>query len=169
MEEKRWKYQASIDEPRYPYLHDCIAEEILRQGSELIMTLPDGFWILADDPRNPYGEIHKTGRAQVVVSLGWPEPVEDVEKAIGLEVFHRHYLRGVGFTTCSYPKTAELIEDVNRGRCKLEFITKYRCYNQGYMVQCCIHTKRKWEKCYISLECRDIRFFWDEVLKDRVW
>ena len=170
MEKKQWKYHAEDGEEWIPYLHDCVAEEIRQNGSELTLVLPDGFWLLDDDPRNPYGEIRKTGPAEVVVSLGYPRPQEDVDDAVTLELFRYHRLfRGVGFTTCTYPKSADLIEKVNRGKWKIEFVSKYQHYSRGYLIDCCVHAGRRMHKCYASVECRGTQFFWDEVLEDRVW
>ena len=168
---RTWAFCAKTGEDVIPYLHDCIATEIRQDGSELSLFFPDGFWLLARDPRNPYGDtLHRTGPSAAVVSMGYPEAEADVENAICAELFHQHCIcRGLEFTTVTYPKVSALIEKVNKGRWSLEFKEKYPCYNRGYVVLCYFRTGKDFRQCYLNLDCRRICFYWNEVLEDRVW
>ena len=68
--DRDWAFCSETGEDFIPYLHDCIATEIRQDGSELSLFFPDGFWILANDPRNPFGDtLHRTGSSMVVVSM----------------------------------------------------------------------------------------------------
>lgn len=167
---ENWKYTAATGEAYTPYLHDCVATKINVDGSEMTLDLPDGFWLLPDDPRNPWDEVHKTGPAQIVVSLGYPMPSNELDDAIFAELFHRRRLcRGVAWTTCTYPAVEKLIEKVNSGKWDLEFVWKYPTYDRGWLVEGYFHTGRKTRKCYLTVDFRQIRFFWNEIRGDRVW
>ena len=112
-----------------------------------------------------------------MVSLGYPEAVNDPNDAISAELFRRHRVcRGVGWTTCTYPSAEKLMEKVSRGKWEMEFVEKYPTYGRGWLIECYFRTIRRnaagWYntyRCYLSVECRQIRFFWNEVLEERVW
>ena len=169
--DRDWAFCSETGEDFIPYLHDCIATEIRQDSSELSLFFPDGFWILANDPRNPFGDtLHRTGSSMVVVSMGYPKAETGVQNAIRAELFHFHHIfRGMGLTTVSFPKIDSLIEKVNQGRWSLEFVEKYPCYNRGYVILCYFRTGKDFRQCYLNMDCRKIRFYWNEVLEDRVW
>lgn len=169
--DRSWAFSAETGESYIPYLHDCIATEIRQNGSELSLFFPDGFWILADDPQNPYGDtLHRTGPSAAVVSMGYPKAEADAENAVSAELFHRYrFCRSAVITTVSLPKTASLIEKVNSGRWSLEFVEKYPCYDRGYVILCYFRTGKDSRQCYLNLECSKICFYWNEVLEHRIW
>ncbi len=169
--DRSWAFSAETGEAYIPYLHDCIATEIRQNGSELSLFFPDGFWLLPDDPKNPYGDtLHRTGPSAAVVSMGYPKAEADAEKAVRAELFHQHcFCRGIGFTTVSFPKINTLIQKINTGRWSLEFVEKYPCYGRGYVVLCYFRTGKDMRQCYLNLDCRKIRFYWNEVSEDRFW
>lgn len=167
--QEKFKYSATADEEQAPCLHDCIATEIRLEGSELFLEFPDGFWLPVNDSRNPNPDMHKTGPetgpetgpARAVLSLGYPEPATNPNDAIAVELFHSFRLfRGVSFTICRYPNAEKLIEKVNNGKWELEFVRKYP-EPSGCLIDCCFRAKKKHMRCYLHVDCRQIRYFWN--------
>ena len=176
MENKNWNFTSSSDNAYYPVLHDCIAEKMELADGELRLSFPGGFKLLPDDPMNPYDEPHMTGPSELVFSLLYED--EDYDPAvlnqISLEVFHEHYLiphvlypphrmRRPLFTTCVRPSFAKMAEKINSGEWKLWFISKYTLYDIGYLYECVLLTKHRTHRCYFSVECNKVRFYWNEV------
>lgn len=175
MNETVWKFTASSGDAYVPSLHDRTAEKMELEGGELRLFFPGGFVLYPGDPQNPYDEPHDTGPSQVVFSL----PDESVD-SIRLEVFHDHYLhpirlfdrlgvRGPLFVTCVRPGVPELIEKINAGKWQLEFVCGYTNPDLGIMFACTLHTNRTSHNCCFTVDCRRIRYCWNEVLPEKAW
>ena len=179
MDHDTWKYSSSYDDEYFPSLHDARAEKLELEGDELRLFFPDGFKLLPGDPLNPYDDPRQTGPSQVVFSLlHSPDGNSDYDDFIFLELFHDHWFRprrlfrGTDpfFTACSRPKVGKLTEKLNSGSWKLEFVSKFDHYDVGYLYECYIHTKRRLlYRCYLTVDCRKVRFYWNEVSEEPAW
>ena len=178
MDDKTWKYCSSSDDEYVPSLHDAYAEKLELEGDELRLFFPDGFKLIPGDPLNPYDDPRQTGPSKVVFSLRlFPDGKFGYDDVIFLEFFHDHWLRpirlfrkdGPFFITCSRPKVEKLAEKLNSGAWRLEFVSKFTHYDIGYLYECYIHTKRRVYRCYLTVDCRKVRFCWNEVSEEPAW
>ena len=174
---KTWRYNATSKAEYIPSLHDAVATKIELTGGDLILSFPDGFKLLPGDPNNPYDEAHQTKVAQLVFSkLQFLPPEYAPEESVLLEVFHDHYLHPIRlfrskrlFTTCRYPSVAELTKNVNRGKWTLEFVFQLSCFDTASMFECYLHTKRSIRRCYLTVNCKQLCFRWNEVAESPAW
>lgn len=171
MEQNSWKFVSTPEDGVSPSLHDCYVTRMELVGRELCLFIPDGFKLMPEDPLNPYDEPHMTGASQVVYSL-----LGDPENAVTLEVFRSFYLHPIRLfhsaqlcTTVSRFGLKKLMKQINRGKWRLEFVSKYTHYSIGYLYECCVHTKNHMYRCYLTVDCRQTRFCWNEVLKEPAW
>ena len=178
MDHNTWKYRSSSDDGFVPSLHDAIAEKMELEGDELRLFFPDGFVLHPEDPLNPYDDPRQTGPSRVVFSLLFPSYRKfGYDDSISLEVFRDHLLRPIRlfrevnplFTTCSRTKITKLAEKINSGAWRLEFVSKFTHYDIGYLYECYIRTKRRWHRCYLTVDCRRVSFFWNEVSEEPYW
>ena len=56
-----------------------------------------------------------------------------------------------------------MAEKINSGEWKLWFVSKYTLYDIGYLYECALITKHRTHRCYFSVECSKVRFYWNEV------
>ena len=171
MEHSVWKFVSTAEDGVSPSLHDCYVTRMELVGRELCLFIPDGFKLMPDDPLNPYDAPHMTGPSQVIYSLSY-----DPEDAVTLERFHNIYLHPIRLfhsaqlcTTVSRPPLRKLMEQINRGTWRLEFVSKFTHYDVGYLYECYIHTEKKTYRCYFTLDCRQTRFCWNEVEAEPAW
>ena len=105
-----------------------------------------------------------------MVSLGYPKLADEPDNAISAELFDSPtLLKHKDFEICTHPSASKLIDKVNSGKWTLEFVTKYKYYDIGWLIECYFHSARKMRRCYLTVDFRQIRFFWNEVLEDRIW
>ena len=169
-----WAFTASPNDEYPPILHDSVATRMEIEGRELRLFFPEGFRLLPNDPRNPYDTPLPTKAGWMVFTLDF-DPGDGFarDELIRLEVFHDHYLPSIRryrpsdplFTTCAFVNVDKMIGKINSGKWKLEFYDEFKHYI-GYMYGCALYTSRtmrRYCRCYFSVECRAIRYYWNEV------
>ena len=142
-------------------LHDCIAEKVSYTDGVLRFFLPDGFWITPTHKGNDLGKVVKTDSAVVDFRIA---NIDDIV----VRVFTRN--RFTRRTKVEIWEMRDLMESVNSGEYKIEFIYQYRTYFEQ-MWQCAIHSRKKlyYRECQLHLPDTEAVFRWNELRPDHEW
>ena len=64
----------------------------------------------------------------------------------------------------------ELIENINAGKCKLEFLYQYLDYS-ARMVECELHFDKKpyHQECIIKISAPEVSYYWNRLREDCSW
>ena len=160
-----WKY-TELDAYNTISLHDCKANSITMDGSDLIFDFPDGFWIT---PASSYIDRDcpiKTGPAQLCIHGIFEEaPFDaiDIYKTVcvfGKSVFCRRL----------QPDNSTFLKMFQTGKYELEFITEYHAAISS-LYQCWIWKKNSgvYAECQFELAAKSIEYRWNEIRYDREW
>ena len=145
-------------------LHDCIAESSYFENGSLCFEFSDGFWVLPEHPENCFGSTVKTDLAKAEFPL---EKCNGFDVGITVYLFKDSMFKKVIRTELSIE---ELLERINRKKCKLEFLYQY---TDGFerLLHCeLISGKRPYrQECWIKLPSPKVLFHWNNLLKDRTW
>ena len=146
----------------YLSLHDCIAEKAYFADGKLGFLLSDGFWISPDHPESDLSALVRTDAAKVEYTL---EDGEDYD--VTVYVFERTLF---GRTMRVEWPLQTLLEKLNSGTCKLEFIYRYTdgC---SEVMECDLHYDRRpyRKECVLKISAPQVRYFWNRLCKDRTW
>ena len=143
-------------------LHDCIAERAYFENGKLGFEFHDGFWISPNHPESNLSEVVRTDFSKVEYTL---EDGEDNDVAV--YVFKRSLFKKIIGTEWSVQK---LVNQINAGKCKLEFLYQYLDYNDR-MVECELHFDNKpyRKACLMKISAPEVSYFWNHLRKDRIW
>lgn len=141
-------------------LHDCVAERIEYSEGILRFIFPDGFWIMPNHNDNNLGETVRTDSAVVDFRI---KNIDDVT----LDVFSRSIFNKTRADTW---RINELIQYVNNGICKIEFIYQYRSSFEQ-MWKCAIHSNKKpyYRDCQLHIPSTEAVFYWNKLRPECEW
>ena len=160
-----WKY-TELDAYNTISLHDCKANSITMDGSNLIFDFPDGFWIT---PASSYIDRDcpiKTGSAQLCIHGIFEEaPFDAIDiykmvRILGKPVLCRRL----------QPDDSTFLKMFQTGKYELEFITEYHAAISS-LYQCWIWKKNSgvYAECQFELTAKSIEYRWNEIRYDREW
>lgn len=161
------KYIHIDTDNRFLTLHDCIAEKVYLQDGVLVFELNDGFWIGPEHPDNPYNECLRTDKARVEFVL---ENGEEYDAYAWLHVQENPKSRK---KTVRNWEIAQLIKNVNSGKCAFEFWDEY--HNPHVPVERLIggelrgEGKLNFSQCWMRIYATKVNYCWNHVLPDRPW
>lgn len=161
------KYIHIDTDNRFLTLHDCIAEKVYLQDGVLVFEFPDGFWIGPEHPDNPYNECLRTDKARVEFVL---ENGEEYDVFAWLHVQENPKSRK---KTVRNWEIAQLIKNVNSGKCAYEFIEHY--INTQSPTDNVIEGELRGEgklnfsQCWLRIWATKVNYCWNNVLPDRPW
>ena len=141
-------------------LHDCIVDKIEYFDGYLRFYLPDGLWV---NPNHKDSTLDKTVRTNPAVVDFKAEDIDDIT----VTVFIR---KRFGRSRVEYWDMHELMEAVNSGICKLEFVYQYRaCFEQ--LWQCSIRSKKKpyYRDCQLHLPGTEAVYRWNDLIPEWEW
>ena len=141
-------------------LHDCEAEKISVEKDCIRFYLKEGFWIVPNHTENMVEKTVRTDAAMVEFR------VEDVDD-IYIEVFTRGIFRR---TRAEYPEFREIIQSVNNGKCRIEFIYQYRTFFEQ-MWRCALRFNKEphYRECYLHLPKAEATFYWNDLRPECEW
>ena len=147
---------------KYLTLHDCIAERAYFENGKLGFEFDDGFWVLPDHPESALSELVRTDRSKVEYTL---EDGEDYD--VTVYVFKKSFFKKVIRTEWS---VQELVNKINTGKCKLEFLYQYIDYNSR-IVECEIKFDKKpyRQECIMKISAPEVGYYWNNLREDRPW
>lgn len=143
-------------------LHDCIADRAYFEDGKLIFEFDDGFWIGADHPENNLNKMVRTDFAKVEFVLVKGEWCDGY-----VYVFERTFFK----RTVRKEMTLEkLVDDINRGKCKLEFLYQYVDENSR-MIDCMLRFDKRpyFKECWMMLLASEVNYLWNNLCADREW
>ena len=143
-------------------LHDCVAERAYFENGKLGFEFNDGFWIFPDHPESNLPDLVRTDFSKVEYAL---ENGEDCD--VTVYVFKRSF----GKKMVGREWTGrELVDNINSGKCKLEFLYQYvDCTVR--MVECELHFDKKpyCKECIMKISAPQVRYYWNNLREDRRW
>ena len=160
-----WKY-TELNAYNTISLHDCKANSITMDGSNLLLHFPDGFWIT---PASSYIDRDcpiKTGPAQLCIHGIFEEAqfdAVDIYKTVrilGKSVLCRRL----------QPDDSTFLKMFQTGKYELEFIAEYHAAISS-LYQCWIWKKNSgvYAECQFELTVKSIEYRWNEIRYDREW
>ena len=143
-------------------LHDCIAEKAYFQNGILGFEFEDGFWVSPEHPESDSSTFVKTDFSKAEFVLG-----RGSEFDITVYVFQRCIF---GTTVRKEWKIDKLIDKINSGKCKIEFLYNYE--DDGLrIIECYLRFDKRpyFAECQLKLFAPQINYYWNKMLEDRVW
>ena len=147
---------------KYLTLHDCVAGRAYFENGKLGFEFDDGFWVSPDHPESGLSELVRTDRSKVEYTL---EDGEDYD--VTVYVFKKSFFKKVIRTEWS---VQELVNKINTGKCKLEFLYQYIDYNSR-IVECEIKFDKKpyRQECIMKISAPEVGYYWNNLREDRPW
>ena len=143
-------------------LHDCITDRACFEGKELRFEFPDGFWVLPHHPASDIDKVVRTDAAQVTYTL------MDNEYDVTIYVFEKSIF---GQTVRKEWSVAELVDRINSGKCKLEFLYRYNQGDNNAILKCNVRVDKKpyFKDAWIEITYASVEYAWNHLRKDRAW
>lgn len=143
-------------------LHDCIAERAYFENGKLGFEFKDGFWVSPDHLESNLSELVRTDFSKVEYTL-----TDDKDYDVNVYVFKRSFGKK---TIGSEWTLEELVNKINAGKCKLEFLYQYLDYN-AQMVECELIFDKKPHRqgCIIKISAPQVCYYWNNLREDRPW
>lgn len=143
-------------------LHDCVAERAYFENGKLVFEFRDGFWIAPDHPDSNLSEVVRTDFSKVEYTLE-----DGADYDVTVYVFKRSFGKK---TVGSEWTVEELVDKINSGKCKLEFLYQYLDYS-ARMVECDLHFDKKpyHQECIMKISAPETRYYWNNLQADKPW
>lgn len=140
-------------------LHDCVATEARMENGELVFFFPDGIVIGCLHPENPYRKPIMTDAAEVRYHL----VTERTYDAYGYVFAHKTPKKAIRRTY----DVDRLIEDLNRKRCRLEFLYQYLDEDRR-IIKCELWSDKKprWQECELFLHTDRASYLWNRLREE---
>ncbi len=143
-------------------LHDCIAERAYFEDGKLGFEFADGFWVSPDHPESHLTQLVRTDASKVEYIL---QDGKDYD--VTIYVFEMSFSGKIvgNMWTCQ-----ELVDAIRTRKCKLEFLSQYIGYHSR-MVECELisHVEPYRRQCIMRISAPDVRYYWNNLRKDRPW
>ncbi len=143
-------------------LHDCVAERAYFENGKLGFEFNDGFWVCPDHPDSHLSEVVRTDFSKVEYTLTDGEDYD-----VTVYVFKRSFGKKMIGTEWTVQK---LVNEINNGKCKLEFLYQYLDYS-ARMVECELYFDKKPYRygCIMKISAPKVRYYWNNLRADRPW
>ena len=147
---------------QYLTLHDCVAERAYFEDGKLGFAFPDGFWVSPDHPESHLTRLVRTDASKVEYTL---EDGKDYD--VDIVVYKRTYS---GEITGRVWSLRELVDAINAGTCKLEFLYQYLDY-RCRMVECELQLGDAPDRqtCIMRISAPEVCYYWNNLRADRAW
>ncbi len=147
---------------KYLSLHDCVAEQAYFENGKLGFEFNDGFWISPDHPESNLSNLVRTDFSKVEYTLA-----DGRDYNVTVYVFKRSFGKKM---TGSEWTLQELVNKINAGKCKLEFLYQYLDYH-ARMVECVLHFDKKpyHKRCIMKISSPEVSYYWNNLREDRPW
>ena len=156
------KFSHCDTDEKHLTLHDSIAERAYFENGKLGFEFNDGFWISPDHPESNLSRLVRTDFSKVEYTL-----TDGKDYDVTVYVFKRAYGKSIVGSEWTLD---ELIDNINLGKCKLEFLYQYLDYN-ARMVECELHfNKKPYHKgCIIKISAPEVKYFWNNLREECTW
>ena len=147
---------------KYLSLHDCVAEQAYFENGKLGFEFNDGFWISPDHPESNLSNLVRTDFSKVEYTLE-----DGADYDVTVYVFKKNLFK----KTLRVEWTIqELINNINNGKCKLEFLYQYVDDNSR-IVECELKLNKKpyRQECILKISAPEVSYYWNNLRADRPW
>jgi len=153
-----YKYQDTNE--AWVGLHDCSATRAKFKEGMLSFVFPNGIWILDSHEANDTGNTVRSGEAKVRYELLYPE--DDVTVYV-------YKSKSADKTVRKEWKLKKLIQKINDGECRLEFLYQYKCGN-GLIILCVLHSEQKpyFRECELRMLVNGVTYLWNEICPEAI-
>ena len=143
-------------------LHDCITNHVCFQDNVWSFDFPDGFWVLPDHPESRIDKAVRSDPAQVEYTL------MDNEYDVTIYVFEKSLFGQIVRKEWSI---GDLVDKINSGKCKLEFLYRYNQGEHNAVWRCNLRTSKKpyFKDCWIEITYALVQYEWNRLCEDRIW
>lgn len=146
----------------YISLHDCKAERAYFDNGILGFDFSDGFWITPDHPESNLDVLVRTDASKVEYVLERGEEFDVI-----VFVFEKNAFKQTVRKEWSVQK---LVDSINSGKVTIEFLYQY---TDGYtrIAECHLWSRKKpySRECVLKIDTSKARYYWNNILEDRVW
>ena len=142
-------------------LHDCIATGAYLRDGKLGFEFEDGFWVLPEHPESGLESVVRTRASTVEFHLTYGED-SDAQAYVFTDLTSKQSIRTEG-------SIAKLVNDINNGKCKVEFLYQYLAFGSR-IIECEIISGHKpyRRECMLKIDANEVRYLWND-LTDRAW
>lgn len=142
-------------------LHDSYTNKVKFGDGMLHFTFPDGIWILDSHEANEMGKVVKSDAAKVRYDLLYPE--DDVTVYV-------YKNKAADKSIRKEWKLKKLIQKINDGECKLEFLYQYTC-GTGRIILCALHSPEKpyYRECELRMLVKGVTYLWNDLCPEAEW
>ena len=147
---------------KYLTLHDCVAERAYFENGKLGFEFNDGFWISPNHPESNLSAPVRTDFSKAEYTL---KDGKDYDVTVYI------FTRSFGKKTVGSEWTVdELVDKINSGKCKLEFLYQYLDYD-ARMVECELHFDEEpyHQGCIMKISAPKVNYYWNNLREDRQW
>ena len=143
-------------------LHDCVTEQAYLTDGKLGFTFAEGFWVSPDHPESNLDRLVRTDFAKVEYALTDGEAYD-----VTVYVFKHSFS---GEITGREWSLAELIDAINAGTHKLEFLYQYLEYSSR-IVECELISAQEpyRQTCMLKISAPKVRYYWSNLRADCPW
>ena len=147
---------------RYLSLHDCIAERAYFEDGKLGFQFDDGFWVSPDHPENNLSNLVRTDSSKVEYTL---------ENGTSYDVTVYVFKENIFKKTIRIEWTMqELLDNINSGKCELEFLYQYvACASRIVECELKLNKKPYRMECIIKISAPKVSYYWNNLREDCVW
>lgn len=156
------KFSHCDNEEKYLSLHDCTAGRAYFENGKLGFEFDDGFWISPEHPESDLSSAVRTDFSKVEYTLEYGEIYDVTVYVFKKTVFNKSVRTELS--------VEELVELINGGRCRLEFIYQYLDHNSR-IIECELRSDKKpyRRECMLKISASEVNYYWNELRPDRPW
>ena len=159
-----WEYTSQNSYPSI-ILHDCTIEKVRFEEGAIVFTFDNnGFWVAKEHPQNPFGEILRTGTAELRLAN------IDLDFLFISMYIKRRFLGRTLSTTRKRLSLEDFAAKLNSGVWTFEFVDEYYGYHRA-MFCGYVHTNKKpyLLETQIEVYCEERQYSWHKIYEDRTW
>ncbi len=156
------KYLHYDTEDQFLTLHDCDADKISLEEGILSFYFENGFWITPEHKSSHLKQTVRTDSSKVDFHL-----LQGDKSSIIIYVFTK---KAFGKIIREEWDLTRLINTVNSGHGKLEFLYQYKSDNEQ-MIECCLFFDKKpyFAECLLKIPQTKVVYCWNNLCEDNVW
>ena len=159
-----WKYTCKNSYPNIG-LHDCTVKGVRLEKQDVVFAFDgNGFWVDKEHPQNPFGQILRTGEAELRLS--------NIDfDFTSVSVYRKRHFAGKRLFTIRQELTLDAFAaKINGGMWTFEFVDEYYGYRRA-MFCGYVHADKKPYLIETQIEAfyEESQYSWNEIFEDRTW
>ena len=159
-----WEYTSKNSYPDIS-LHDCRIEGIRFENGDIVFEFDDnGFWVGKDHPENPFGEILRTGKAEMrLVSIDPDSFSVNMHEELRIA-------GGKTITTRNEITLNDFIKKIDSKKWQFEFVDEYYGYHRAMFCGYIVKDKEPYfTDAQIEIHYEESQYYWNKIHEDRTW